>query len=318
MINFLRHLFLPKESNNYRSGFLHHKVILSLVLLFVAAGILTSFVKTNFPAVLGLSANIPAEQLLILTNQQRQDNGLGALTDNQQLDLAAANKAADMFSKDYWAHNAPDGTMPWTFIKGAGYNYVYAGENLARGFNSASDVITAWMNSPEHRQNVLSPNYQNVGFAVATGKLGGEDTVLVVEMLGSTSLAGSPVVAKNNTPPVVAVAPGSPVVNEVKPIVSQTPVAQVPIVQVTPVPIAKVSTQGLLGVSVIKPLINSHTFVSLSAGAILSLFIGVLFLDMLVVERKKVVRFVGHNLDHIMFLGVILIVVVILLKGSII
>jgi hypothetical protein len=304
MINFLRHFFLPREGNNYRSGFLHHKIVFSLILLLVTAGFLTSSVRTNFPAVLGLSANIPTQQLLILTNQQRQNNGLVALTDSSQLDQAAANKAADMFGKDYWAHNAPDGTTPWVFIKGAGYNYVYAGENLARGFNSASDVITAWMNSPEHRQNVLSPNYQNVGFAVATGKLSGEDTVLVVEMLGSANLGGS-VASDNKTPPVVAV--GSPTVQNVQP---AAPAQQIPV--------AKISNSDLLGASVIKPLINSHTFVSLSAGAILSLFIFVLLLDMLVIERKKVVRFVGHNLDHILFLGVIFIVVVILLRGSII
>jgi hypothetical protein len=304
MINFLHHFFLPREENNYRSGFLHHKIVFSLILLLVSAGLLTSSVRTNFPAVLGLSVNIPTQELLILTNQQRQNNGLGALTDNSELDLAAANKAADMFRKDYWAHNAPDGTMPWVFIKGAGYNYVYAGENLARGFNSASDVITAWMNSPEHRQNVLSPNYQNVGFAVATGKLGGEDTVLIVEMLGSLNL-GRPVATNNKIPPAVAV--GSPTVQNFHPAV---PAQQIPI--------AKINNADLLGASVIKPLINSHTFVSLSAGTILALFVLVLLLDMLVIERKKVVRFVGHNLDHILFLSVIFIVVIILLRGSII
>jgi hypothetical protein len=311
MINFLHHLFLPREKNNYRPGLLHHKVILSLILLFVSAGILTYSIRTNFPAVLGISANIPTQQLLILTNQQRQINNLPALTDSQELDQAASNKAADMLSKDYWAHNAPDGTTPWVFIKAAGYNYVYAGENLARGFNSASDVVTAWMNSPEHRQNILSPNYQNVGFAVATGNLTGEDTVLVVEMLGSTNLS-APVAAENNTPPAVAVAPGSPAINNVK-----TSNAQ-PIALVTPAPVVQAAGTGLLGVSVIKPLINSQSFVSLSAEAILSLFIFVLLLDMIVIERKKIVRFVGHNLDHVFFLGAILIVVVILLKGAII
>src|ERR1035437_4253901 len=303
MINFLHHFFLPREDNNYRSEFLHHKTILALILLFISAGLFTSFIKSNFPSVLGISSNISNQELLILTNQQRQNNNLGALIDNSELDQAAANKASDMFSKDYWAHNSPNGTTPWVFIKSAGYNYIYAGENLARGFNSAPDVITAWMNSPEHRQNVLSPNYQNVGFAVATGKLSGEDTVLVVEMLGSANLGGS-VASDNKTPPAVAV--GSPTVKNVQPAPAQQ------------IPVAKISNSDLLGASVIKPLINSHTFVSLSAGAILSLFIFVLLLDMLVIERKKVVRFVGHNLDHILFLGVIFIVVVILLRGSII
>ena len=308
MINFLRHLFLPRETNNYRPGLLHHKILFSLILFFVSAGIVTSLVRTNFPAVLGLSANISTQQLLILTNQQRQDNKLPALTDNSELDQAAANKAADMFSKNYWAHDAPDGATPWTFIKATGYNYVYAGENLARGFNSASDVINAWMNSPEHRQNILSSNYQNVGFAVATGNLSGEDTVLVVEMLGSTSL-GAPVASgNNNSPPVVAVAPGSPAVNNTK---APAAPAQTSVVQA--------SSLNLLGVSsVIKPLINSHAFVSLSAGLILSLFIFVLILDMVIIERKKIVRFVGHNLDHVLFLVAMFVIVIILLRGAII
>jgi hypothetical protein len=309
MINFLHHFFLPREKNNYRAGLLHHKILLNLSLLLIAAGLITSLVRANYPSVLGLSADISTQQLLILTNQQRQNNNLGALTDNSELDQAAANKATDMFAKDYWAHDAPDGTTPWSFIKGAGYNYVYAGENLARGFNSASDVINAWMNSPEHRQNVLSPNYQNVGFAVATGKLSGEDTVLVVEMLGSTSLGGS-VATQNSNPPTVAVATGSPIATNAQPAVQPKPAsATVPVVNVN---------GNLLGASIIQPLINSHSFVSLSAGAILALFIFVLILDMLVVERKKVVRFVGHNLDHLFFLGAIFVVVLILLRGTIV
>lgn len=311
MINFLHHLFLPREANNYRSGLLHHKAILLLILLFVSAGLFTSFIKTNFPSVLGISSNISNQQLLILTNQQRQDNNLTALTDNPELDQAAANKAADMFSKDYWAHNSPDGTTPWIFIKSSGYNYIYAGENLARGFNNTSDVINAWMNSPEHRKNVLSPNYQNVGFAVVTGKLGGEDTVLVVEMLGSTNLA--PIASELKKPVAVAIATGSPAVN-----VTPASVPSVPNVQQ---PTSLNTNSQLLGANsspIIKPLINSQTFSLTLTGIILSTFIFVLMLDMIVVERRKIVRFVGHNLDHVLFFSLMILIVIILAKGSII
>jgi hypothetical protein len=309
MINFLHHFFLPREDNNYRSEFLHHKAILALILFLVSAGIFTSFIKTNFPSVLGVSSNISNQELLILTNQQRQNNNMSALTDNSELDQAAANKASDMFSKDYWAHNSPNGTTPWVFIKSAGYNYIYAGENLARGFNSAPDVITAWMNSPEHRQNVLSPNYQNVGFAVATGKLSGEDTVLVVEMLGSTTLA--PIASAPKKPTAVAIATGSPAV------VKTTDVS-IPNVQQSSSLISNTQLLGASSLSIIKPLINSQTFSLTLAGIILITFILVLFLDMMVIEKKKIVRFVGHNLDHILFLSLVIIVVIILMKGSII
>ena len=314
MINFLHHLFLPKETNNYRSGLLHHKTLLTLILLFISAGLLTSFIKSNFPSVLGISANISNQQLLILTNQQRQNNNLAPLTDNSELDQAAANKAADMFSKDYWAHNSPDGTTPWVFIKAAGYNYIYAGENLARGFNSASDVINAWMNSPEHRQNVLSPNYQNVGFAVATGTLTGEDTVLVVEELGSTTLAPAPIASGAKTPVAVAIAPGSPAVKTTTVVNSPS----IPTVKQTANLVSNTQLLGANSLSIIKPLINSQTFSLTLAGIVLLTFIFVLFLDAMVVERRKIVRFVGHNLDHILFFSLMIFIVIILMKGSII
>jgi uncharacterized protein YkwD len=320
MKNFLRHLFLPRENNNYRPGLLSHKSLLALILFFFSAGIMFSFVKTNFPSVLGSFSNISNQQLLILTNQQRQNNNLGPLTDNQNLDQAAANKASDMFSKDYWAHNAPDGTTPWVFIKSAGYNYVYAGENLARGFTNAQDVITAWMNSPEHRQNVLSPNYQNVGFAVETGKLSGEDTVLVVEMLGSTSFAPAPVATEVKKPAEVAVAPGSPTVKlAVAKANVPTPIPVVAAPKIQNTTLKPAASQELLGInSIIKPLINSQTLSLNLVKIVLFGFILVLISDMIIIERKKIVRFVGHNLDHVIFFSLILIIVIILVRGVII
>lgn len=268
-----------------------------------------SFVRTNFPSVLGTFSDISDQQLLLLTNQKRQENGLPALTINNELSQAAANKAFDMFGKDYWAHNAPDGTAPWVFIKGAGYNYIYAGENLARGFNNASDVINAWMASETHRKNMLSSNYQNVGFAVSAGKLNGEDTVLVVEMLGSTYLAPAPVAKDVAKPVTVAVATGSPsVVNTT----DTNTLGEQKTIQV-----GEIKKTAINSLPQIKPLINSKTFSLASARLILSLFIFVLILDMLVVERKKIVRFVGHNLDHMFFFSVMLLIILILAKGSV-
>lgn len=268
-----------------------------------------SYLRTNFPSVLGTFADISTQQLLLLTNEKRQENGLPALTINDNLSAAASNKAADMFSKDYWAHNAPDGTLPWVFIRGAGYNYIYAGENLARGFNNAPDVVNAWMTSETHRKNMLSSNYQNVGFAVSTGKLSGEDTVLVVEMLGSTSYA-PPAVAKEEEKPVaVAVASGSPAT------------------------VAKIDTKALgaqkadsskpkiivaNSLPQVKPLVNSKTFSLVWVRLIMFMFIFAFILDMMIVERKKIVRFVGHNLDHVFLFSLVLLIIIILAKGAVV
>lgn len=104
-----------------------------------------SYVRTNYPSVLGTYSNISQEALLSMTNQKRQEVGLSPLNLNGSLSQAAAGKASDMFTKDYWAHVSPDGTSPWVFIKASGYNYIYAGENLARGFTTPTDVVNAWM-----------------------------------------------------------------------------------------------------------------------------------------------------------------------------
>src|SRR3989344_9271313 len=190
MLKLLRHILTPQATNNYRARILHPQFLILAILLFFASGILMSFVRTNFPSVLGITSNVSTNELLVLTNQKRLEVGLSPLTMNSQLEVAAQNKANDMLAKNYWSHIAPDGTTPWYFIKNSGYSYIYAGENLARGYNSANDVLNAWLASPTHRYNIMSSKYNNVGFAVVTGNLTGEDTVLVVEMFRNT---GAPV-----------------------------------------------------------------------------------------------------------------------------
>ncbi len=224
-----------------------------------------------------------SDQLLYLTNQERQKNGDFPLVLNSELTEAAANKAQDMFTYDYWAHNSPTGKTPWVFIKAAGYKYVYAGENLARGFSTAQDVINAWMASPDHRANMLSENYQDVGFAVKLGKLKGEDTVLVVEEFGNLNMP----IAKDKT---AEVATASDTNNSHKNVIS-------------------VERQ---------PLINSSSFALNMSMMIVFIFISVLLLDMIIVEKNKVMRFVGHNIDHILYLLLILALVVVFGKGVII
>lgn len=305
MINFLHHYFLPKESNNYRPRILHNKILFLAVLFFFFSGVVVSLIKTNFPSVLGISSDVSNQQLLILTNSDRQQNGLPPLTDNPLLDQAAANKASDMFAKDYWAHDSPTGETPWDFIKAAGYNYVYAGENLARGYTTSQDVVSAWMASPEHRQNMLSSNYKNVGFAVATGKLNGEDTVLVVEMFGSTNLGQ---VANAN--------PDNQVVKQVTS--DSSPSKNTNTLGSSDIPSSKpaVKVTGS-GIPSVKPLVDSSSTSLVIARFALSLFIFVLIMDMLFIERKKIVRFVGHNFDHILFLSIISLIILVISKGVI-
>src|SRR3989344_2822851 len=274
MKNFFLHLFAPQESNNHRAKILHHSSLFLTIIFLLIASFFINQVKATFPSILGIQANISIEELLSLTNQKRQENGITQLSFNEELTDAAARKAEDMLEHDYWAHNSPTGKTPWVFIKGAGYDYVYAGENLAKGFPNAKEVVDAWMASPNHRANMLSPNYKDVGFAVKVGELNGEETILVVEEFGGqyfavTSQAVATSSDKNvETQPAMEFEKSTSVNNS--------------------------------------PLIDSSFLAANANILIISLFILVLLLDMIIIEKKKIVRFVGHNIDHIFYLLLIL------------
>lgn len=118
-------------------------------------------------SVLGYATDMSVSTLLSDTNSQRTGHGQSVLSLNAELDKAAQAKADDMAARDYWSHITPDGKTPWSFVAASGYNYQTAGENLAYGFSTASSVITGWMNSPEHRANLLGSSYRDVGFGIA-------------------------------------------------------------------------------------------------------------------------------------------------------
>jgi uncharacterized protein YkwD len=121
------------------------------------------------------------QEILTLVNQDRAAHGLPTLTLNPTLNLAALAKAEDMLSNNYFAHTSPSGATPWYWFKTMGYNYTFAGENLAEGYSDPADLEKSWMSSPTHRANILSPNYSEVGLAVVTFN----NTNLVVQMFGS-------------------------------------------------------------------------------------------------------------------------------------
>lgn len=125
------------------------------------------------------------KEIIILTNIERRKVGLNDLIENELLDKAAEAKANDLIEKNYWAHIAPDGTTPWDFIKKSGYEYEYAGENLGRGYSYPSETVNAWMISKEHKDNILSSNYKDIGVSIKNGVLTGSQTIVVVQEFGT-------------------------------------------------------------------------------------------------------------------------------------
>lgn len=159
-----------------------------LPLLVVTLGLSGVLFMSNMRArqVLGSSQGLSNQTLLATTNQTRLSERKADLKDNQALTAAAQAKADDMVARDYWSHTTPDGKQPWSFVDETGYKYQIVGENLAYGFSSSDEVIRGWLNSPSHRDNLLSNDYTDVGFGVADSKdfNGSGPETVVVAMYG--------------------------------------------------------------------------------------------------------------------------------------
>ncbi len=123
-------------------------------------------------------------EIIRLVNEERNKEGLSELWENQKLNQAAFLKAQDMIGNNYFAHNSPSGVSPWDWFDQVGYQYKYAGENLAMNFSSALSVFKAWMKSDSHRENILSPRYNQIGVAVLRGIIKGEETLVAVQEFG--------------------------------------------------------------------------------------------------------------------------------------
>jgi hypothetical protein len=162
------------------------------MLLIVGLGLVLNSHLSKQSSVLGYQTNFSNPTLLNLTNQDRVDNGQKDLSLNTELETAAQNKANDIAAHNYWSHTSPSGQTPAQLLAASGYQFVASGENLAYGFSSASSVMSAWMNSPEHRANVLNSNYDQVGYGVSESSnfMGSGPKIIVVAEFAEPTSAG--------------------------------------------------------------------------------------------------------------------------------
>lgn len=175
---------IPHKHNQYKPHIFRKTGVAALSFL-IALSFLATLGQAKFLLNFDLTAAIFPSVLADFANDSREDNGLNGLKWNEDLAVAAQIKADDMASRGYFSHNTPDGKEPWDFIDEAGYDYLYAGENLAVDFNDSGRVHRAWLNSPGHRANILSENFTEIGIALANGTYEGRSTTFVVQMFGS-------------------------------------------------------------------------------------------------------------------------------------
>jgi hypothetical protein len=282
----LKHLFSPQEENNYKARYLHHDFLTGIIAILLLVNVALRLALPNLPLnVLGVNTDISVEALLNYTNAERLKYNLNPLTLNQKLTSAAAKKATHMFANNYWAHFAPDGTSPWFFFQTVEYNYVYAGENLAKDFASSQAIVQAWMNSEKHRENILKPEYKEIGFAIAEGPLEGEDTILVVQFFGteSTTLAGN-APTENNAPSVQ-----NPAFEKGAKVLGNTPSA------------AKLATVKTSTEIVKKPLFDIQKMQKEIVIFVLGGLIVALAIDLYFSEKRKTFHLSSKAITHLLF-----------------
>lgn len=108
-------------------------------------------------------------QVIDLTNQERQKNGLSPLQLDWQLSRVARYKSRNMRDVGYFSHRSPTYGSPFDMMKSFNIEYSQAAENIAAGQTSAEQVVREWMDSPGHRKNILTGSYTHIGVGYAKG-----------------------------------------------------------------------------------------------------------------------------------------------------
>jgi uncharacterized protein YkwD len=110
-----------------------------------------------------------AREVFELTNLEREARGIPPLHWDDRAAEAAYEHCWDMHLRDFFHHVNPDGQDPGDRLAEVGVEFRYAGENIARGQLTPREVVRAWMESPGHRENMLSPAWTHVGVGVHSG-----------------------------------------------------------------------------------------------------------------------------------------------------
>jgi len=134
-----------------------------------------------------LASSITVENIELLVNRERRARNLQPLAIDSDLSNAAYMKSKDMLNRSYFDHYA-FGLTPWNFMINSGYEYIFAGENLAMDFQTSEGMVKAWMNSPAHRDNILNPEFRDLGIGIVKGEFkegeSARSTVMVTNMFG--------------------------------------------------------------------------------------------------------------------------------------
>jgi len=156
----------PTENVPPRRPLIPRQRVASGVLAVLAATAITAGTTSSASAATNRATALLRTEVNTLTSTARKLAGCRPLVISSRLDRSAQQHASEMAAKDYFSHSSADGTSWIKRIKRAGYKQP-GGENIAQGFPTAASVLLAWMNSPDHRANILDCQFRKIGIGWA-------------------------------------------------------------------------------------------------------------------------------------------------------
>ncbi len=133
---------------------------------------------------IAFASHINAQKIINLTNIEREKAQIMPVSRNERLTMAAQKKGEEILKKQIFDHNIGRKRFS-SWVREANYEYSYTGENLAIDFITSEGVMSAWIESKEHKKNLLNPNYQEIGVATLEGIFQGQKTIVVVQIFGT-------------------------------------------------------------------------------------------------------------------------------------
>ena len=148
-----------------------NKIMTFSLITILALSSVCAFALNEFD--INTQSNSSYEQKVVqLVNVEREKNGLPALYLENSISNVARAKSQDMADNNYFGHQSPTYGSAGDMLLKFGVTWSAWGENIASGQSTPEQVVSDWMNSPSHRENILSPNFIFIGVGYTTNSTG--------------------------------------------------------------------------------------------------------------------------------------------------
>ena len=120
-------------------------------------------------------------RMLDLHNEARTDRGLPRMCVHPALQRAARAHSQEMLDRDYFSHDSANGDRFWVRLERFGYNWRTAGENILYdpgSPDSTQSVFRVWMQSPDHKSNIINGRFREVGVGARSGNYKGSKATM--------------------------------------------------------------------------------------------------------------------------------------------